>query len=208
MNLEEAIQKHCPVKRFDSAHKMPKKARKKLLATISLFPAAFKIHNWDFVVVDDPEQRKQLREASWNQAQVTDASMLIILCTDLKAWRDKSLHCWHPATESIKDAIVPDRYGRFSNLDPMQRDEAMRSGGIVAQTLMLSAQTLGYDSCRMDGFDADAVANLINLPYDHAICMFIAIGKSIEHVIPSTDVPSEDDLSGKQSIITGSFSDV
>ena len=41
---------------------------------------------------------------------------------------------------------------------------AMRSCGIAAQTLMLTAQSMGYDSCPMDGFDYEAVAELINLP--------------------------------------------
>ena len=53
----------------------------------------------------------------------------------------------------------------------------MRSCGIAAQTLMLSAKALGYDSCPMDGFDFDKVGQLINLPSDHVIAMFVAIGK-------------------------------
>jgi nitroreductase len=54
----------------------------------------------------------------------------------------------------------------------------MRSCGIAAQTLMLSAKSLGYDSCPMDGFNFDEVAKLIKLPEDHVIAMFVAIGKS------------------------------
>ncbi len=53
----------------------------------------------------------------------------------------------------------------------------MRSCGIAAQTLMLAAKSLGYDSCPMDGFDFDKVAELIHLPDDHVITMFVAIGK-------------------------------
>jgi len=56
----------------------------------------------------------------------------------------------------------------------------MRSCGIAAQTLMLAAQELGYDSCPMDGFDFDAVGKLINLPQDHVIAMFVAIGKGTQ----------------------------
>ena len=54
----------------------------------------------------------------------------------------------------------------------------MRSCGIAAQTLMLSAKSLGYDSCPMVGFDFDAVARLIRLPEDHVISMMLAIGKA------------------------------
>ena len=59
----------------------------------------------------------------------------------------------------------------------MQRDEAFRSCGIAAQTLMLAAKEMGYDSCPMDGFDFEKVAQLIRLPDDHIISMFVAIGK-------------------------------
>ena len=62
----------------------------------------------------------------------------------------------------------------------MQRDEAMRSTGMAAQTLMLAAKDMGYDTCPMVGFDFDAVAEIINLPKDHVISMFVAVGKGIK----------------------------
>ena len=34
----------------------------------------------------DPDLREQIRTASWDQGQVTEASLLVILCADLKAW--------------------------------------------------------------------------------------------------------------------------
>jgi nitroreductase len=66
----------------------------------------------------------------------------------------------------------------------VQRDEVMRSGGIAAQTMMLAAKAMGYDSCAMDGFDFDAVAKLINLPADHEIVMMIAVGKALSPANP------------------------
>jgi len=60
----------------------------------------------------------------------------------------------------------------------------MRSCGIAAQTLMLAAKSMGYDSCPMDGFDFDKVAELINLPSDHVISMYVAIGKKTQEAWP------------------------
>jgi len=60
----------------------------------------------------------------------------------------------------------------------------MRSCGIAAQTLMLAAKAMGYDSCPMDGFDFGKVAELINLPEDHAIAMFVAVGKGTKEAWP------------------------
>ena len=82
----------------------------------------------------------------------------------------------------------------------MQRDEAMRSCGIAAQTLMLAAQSMGYDSCPMDGFDFEAVAELINLPDDHTITLFVAIGKGLD--VPES---SKDKLPLDELVITDRF---
>ena len=42
----------------------------------------------------------------------------------------------------------------YAGKPQLQRDEAVRSCGMVAQTIMLAARALGYDSCPMIGFDA------------------------------------------------------
>lgn len=193
MNVDTAIQNRRAVKHFDPDHKITKKTRDKLLSTGLLFPPSFNIQNWHFVIVDDPEQRKRIREVSWDQPAVTEASLLIILCTDLQAWRKESLHCWHPSQQSFDDFFDPASGSDYRGLDRMQRDEVMRSCGIVAQTLMLAAQGMGYDSCLMDGFDEDAVGDLINLPDDHAVCMLLAIGKGIGDLHPrQMDLPIEE----------------
>lgn len=60
----------------------------------------------------------------------------------------------------------------------------MRSCGIAAQTIMLAAKSLGYDSCPMDGFDFEEVAKLIQLPEDHVIAVFVVIGKGTQEPWP------------------------
>jgi nitroreductase len=66
----------------------------------------------------------------------------------------------------------------------VQRDEAMRSCEIAAMNLMLAAKEIGYDSCPMNGFDFDAGGRLINLPPDHVVAMFVAIGKGAREPYP------------------------
>jgi nitroreductase len=199
MNVPTAIQNRRAVKHFDSDHKMTKKEREKLLSLALLSPTAFNIQNWRFVVVEDPELLKQIRAASWDQAQVTDASLLVILCADLKAWEKEPARYWHSAPDPVQEFMVPAIGQYYNGLDQVQRDEAMRSCGIAAQTLMLAAQSMGYDSCPMDGFDFDAVGELINLPEDHAITMFVAIGKGIG------DTHRGDKLPANEVIVTDRF---
>jgi nitroreductase len=142
-------------------------------------PTAFNIQHWRFVVVTDPEERKEIRTIAWEQGQVTDASLLIILCADLNAWREPARY-WRNAPPAVREFLVPAIPPYYENSEQIQRDECMRSTGIAGQTLMLAAQAMGYESCPMDGFDFEALARIINLPEDHVISFMVAIGKGTQ----------------------------
>jgi nitroreductase len=177
MKTIEAINSRRSIKHFDANHSISTEDKNKILSLATLAPTAFNIQNWRFVVVEDVELRKQIRKAAWDQSQVTDASLFIVLCADLKAWEKEPNRYWKNAPKEVQEFMVPAIDAYYRGKDQTQRDEAMRSCGITAQTLMLGAKSLGYDSCPMDGFDFDEVAKLIELPQDHAIAMFVAIGK-------------------------------
>lgn len=180
MNTLEAIKSRRAVKHFDPNHFLTKEEEDQLISLAQLSPTAFNIQNWRLLIVKDPAIRQKIREASWGQAQVTDASLLIVICADLKAWEKQPERYWENAPQAVRDFMVPAIGGYYSGKDQVQRDEGMRSCGLVAQTLMLAAQGMGYDSCPMDGFDFEQVGQIINLPADHVISMFVVIGKGTQ----------------------------
>ena len=184
MHVSKAIESRRSIKAYDPDHRMSEAEIEQLISLAMLSPTAFNIQNWRFVLVRNPELRNQIRSVAWDQAQVTDASLLVILCADLKSWEKSPGRYWKNAAQPIQDFMVPaiDQY--YRGREQTQRDEAMRSCGIAAMNLMLHAKEMGYDSCPMDGFDFAAVGKLINLPEDHAIAMFVAIGRGIKDAWP------------------------
>ncbi len=178
MDTKEAIKQRRAVKLYDVNHKMTEDEIDQLLSLAKLSPTAYNQQNYRFVLVRDPELRQQLRETAHGQPQVTDASLLIVMCADTKAWQKKPARYWASAPIEVQDhmASMIDQY--YRNHEQVQRDEAMRSAGIAAQTIMLAAKSMGYDTCPMDGFDFDAAGKLINLPDDHVIAMFVVVGKA------------------------------
>ena len=90
---------------------------------------------------------------------------------------------WRFVTVQDKELRAQIRAAAWDQAQVMQ-DEGMRSCGMAAQTIMLAAKAMGYDSCPMDGFDFDKVGELINLPEDHAIAMFVAVGKGTKEPWP------------------------
>ena len=179
MNVTEAIVERRSVKAFDPAHTMTDEEIAKLMSLAMLSPTAFNIQHWRFVLVTDPVLRQQIRAVSWNQAQVEEASLLIVITADLKAWEKDPARYWANAPKAAQDYLVPAIGNYYQGNEQAQRDEGMRSCGMAAQTIMLAAKEMGYDTCAMDGFDFDAVSKLINLPADHTTVMFVVVGKAL-----------------------------
>ena len=180
MNVLEAIDHRRAVKHYDPTHRLTEEEIRTLLEATIKAPTAFNIQHWRLVVVRDPALRQQIRAAAWDQAQVTEASLLVIFCADLGAWRKDPSRYWKNAPEPVRDYLVSAIGQYYDGREQVQRDECMRSCGLAGQTLMLAAQGLGYDSCPMDGFDFEAVGKLINLPEDHVIAFMVAVGKATE----------------------------
>ena len=203
MNTFDAIKERRSVKHYDPNHKFSDEEINQLMSLAVLSPTSFNIQNWRFVIVKDPEIRKQIRSVAWDQAQVTDSSLLLILCADLKSWRKNPEQYWKNAPQEAQDFLVPAIGEFYEGKEQLQRDEAMRSCGIAAQTLMLTAKSMGYDSNPMIGFDPQKVSDIINLPDEHVISMMITIGKQVKPAMPRGGQLPLDDV-----IVINKFSSV
>jgi nitroreductase len=184
MDALSAIELRRSIKHYDPTHVMPEADVEKLMQLAMYSPTSFNIQHWRFVLVRDTALRQQIRAAAWNQAQVTDASLLIVICGNQAAWAENPGRYWVNAPQPVQDFLVP-AIGKFYSVNEQaQRDEVMRSCGIAAQTIMIAAKAMGYDTCPMVGFDPEAVAKIINLPKDHIIAMMITVGKGIKDPWP------------------------
>ncbi len=184
MHTLDTIKARRSVKHYDPEHAISAEETKELLEHAIASPTSFNIQHWRFVQVENPEIRQQIRAAAWDQAQVTDASLLFVLCADVKAWDKQPERYWKHAPQAAQDMLVPMIKPFYEGKEELQRDEAIRSIGIASQTIMLAAKAMGYDSCPMIGFDGDAVAEIINLPEDHVIGMLLVVGKATKEAWP------------------------
>ncbi|MDX1596011.1 MAG: nitroreductase family protein [Nitrosopumilaceae archaeon] len=184
MDTFDAIRSRRSVKNFDKNHTMSKKEINQLLETAILSPTSYNIQNWRFVTVTDQKIKDKLSELSYGQKQVADASLVIILCADLNSWNKNPERYWVNAPEEMRKVLLAGIKNSYSNNPQHQRDEAMRSCSFAAQTIMLAAKAMGYDTCPMEGFDYTKVGELINIPDDHIITMMVVVGKAIAPASP------------------------
>jgi len=180
MNVKETIEARRSVKHYDPDHVMPEEDLAELIRLTKLAPSSFNMQNYRILVVRDAEVRQQIRATAWDQPQVTDASVLFILCADLTAHQENPSTYWAHAPQEVQDILGPMIQPFYEGKDTLIRDEAMRSSALAGMTLMLAAKDMGYDSCPMIGFDGEKVAELINLPQHYALSFMIPVGKQAQ----------------------------
>ena len=141
MEVYDAIYGRRAVKHFDPEHRLTDEEEKKLMEAVIQAPTSFNIQHWRFVLLKDPELRGKIRSEFGNdQAQMTDASLLVLFTADINAWKKEPERYWKNAPQEVADLLVgwmgPFHEGR----EWLQRDEAQRSIGMAMQTLMLAAK--------------------------------------------------------------------
>ncbi len=183
MNVKDAIRSRRSVKCFDPEHRLNQEELHELIEAGMLAPTSFNMQNFHFVFCTDKEVQAKLRQASWDQAQVEEASVTIVLAGNLEAYKNTDRYLRN-APEEIRQMfgnMIPGFYGSNPALN---RDEACRSVSFAGQNMMLRAKEMGLDSCPMIGFDPTKVSEILGLPEDHPPLLMITIGKALKPARP------------------------
>lgn len=179
MTVADALLTRRAVKHYDPEFELPAEDVRALLSAIALSPTAFNMQNRHVVVVRDPAVKRPLSDAAFGQAQVRDASAVFVLTGDLSAHR-RPERFLRNAPPQARAALEPMIEGFYGDADALLRDEACRSVGLAAMSLMLRARELGYDTCPMSGFDPVQVSEVLALDADHPPLMLVTVGRGTQ----------------------------
>lgn len=153
-----------------------------LLGEAGRAPSAFNLQPWRFVVVSDPEVKKQLAAAAYDQPQVTAAPSVIVLYTDMA-------NTLATLDELVRPGTPPEKAAKFAKkihgiYDPQTEEQretwAQAAGNIALGYLLLLAETRGYATSPMGGFEPEKVKALLGLPAGARIPALVAIGHGAE----------------------------
>jgi nitroreductase len=145
-------------------------------------PSSYNLQPWRFVVVQHPEQRKRLRAASYNQAKVEEASAVIVACGDRDGWRRDLGEMLRMGREggmpesyaAQAEETVPEYLSSFS--DEQMVGWLNKQAMIALTTMMWTAETMGYDTAMMEGFEQQRVCETLKLPMSYWVVALLAIG--------------------------------
>jgi nitroreductase len=85
-NLSDVIRDRRSTPSFDGSP-VPGDDLRQILDAGLHAPSSYNMQPWRFIVVRGPEAKRRLRAASYNQAKVEEASVVIVACGDMDGWR-------------------------------------------------------------------------------------------------------------------------
>lgn len=147
------------VKQFDSSRRIPADLWSSMEAALVATPSSYGLQPWSFVVVETPATRRALREAAFGQAQVEDASHLVVMCArEPFGMDDVDAHvaCMAEARSTDPGAFAKFRELVLSRLLDGVFDVAGWADEQVYIALgqfMATAALLGVDTCALGGID-------------------------------------------------------
>ncbi|MGC2399780.1 MAG: nitroreductase family protein [Acidobacteriaceae bacterium] len=154
--------------------------RKILLAGLQA-PSGYNLQPWRFIVVRSLEQKKKLRTASFNQAKVEEASAVIVACGDADGWRSGDLEEMlrlgrlggmpENYAEQAKTTI-PNYLSNHPNITAWLNRHVMTA----LTHMMLMAESIGYDTAPMEGFEEAKVHEVLKLPLSYTVVALLGLG--------------------------------
>lgn len=188
------------VRQYDPAFKMEKSEIRDILEAAITAPSSSNLQPWRFLVIDDQAAKEELLPIANNQQQIVDASVVIAVLGDTKAYKNADriygeLVKNGVMTEEVKETYVNSIIQNYGNFPAERLSKiAMIDGGLVSMQLMLAAKAKGYETVPMGGYDAGKFIEAFNLPENFEPVMLISLGKGTKAGFPKTRLPLDDIL--------------
>lgn len=157
MDFLELVSSRQSTRAFDPERVVEKEKLERIMEIARLAPSACNAQPWSFVVVDDPELKNRVADATSSRVlgmnHFTKQAPVHLLLVEEKVNLSSGIGGW------IK-----------------KKDYAQLDLGIVAAHIVLAAQAEGLGSCIVGWFDEDKVRDLLGIPSSKRVWLDIVIG--------------------------------
>lgn len=170
-SINEALNWRYATKLFSKDKKISQADWHLVEESLRLSPSSYGLQPWKFIVVSDEKIRQSLREVSWNQSQVTDASHYVVF-TALNILDENYVAKYIDSMANQRSIGRENLAGleKMINSDLVNGPRsktighwAQRQAYIAMGQVMFSAALQKIDSCPLEGLDPAAYDKILGL---------------------------------------------
>lgn len=166
----DTLRKRHAVKNFDFSKKVTNEDIQVIKESVRLSPSSYNLMPCRVIDVHDREVRHELKAASFNQGQITDASHLFVFCS-LTEISSEYIQRVNHLREDIEGKEKDHYKGYVEFLQEMvqkkPQDELMHWNAkqtyIALGFAMMACASLSIDSCPIEGFNAKKYSQILKL---------------------------------------------
>jgi nitroreductase len=198
LSVPDAIRVRRTTKKF-KPDPIPDATLQELIALTLAAPSSYNMQQWRLVVVDDAKQKAALTKAAYNQPNVATAPVTFVFAASIRGWEKTLPHTIKTAlelgawTQKTADYFAKAIPGFQYGLAEKEREYAIKDAMIAATHCALAAESLGLNSCLMNGWKEDAVKEVIGVKDDPdiVIALLLPIGYGEAAYVYAGRLPEE-----------------
>jgi len=170
MNLIQRLKWRYATKKMIAAKAVPQDKVERILEAARLAPTSSGLQPYDIIAITNPQVREKIKPVAWGQGQITDGSHLLVFA----AWDDYTPErintmfdltnaergTKNPAWEDYRQMLLKSYPPRGSDVN---FQHAARQAYIGLGFALVAAAVEEVDSTPMEGFDGDAVDEILGL---------------------------------------------
>lgn len=170
MTTIDSLQWRYAVKKFDETKFLSEEKINTLKQAFNLTATSYGLQPLKLIVIKNKEIQQQLVEHSWNQAQVVQASHLLVLCIPT-VYKEKAADEYFDLIKKIRNTpdeiLNPFREYLTNDLNSKSQEELFlwnkNQAYIALGNLLTVCAIEAIDSCPMEGFKADQYDDILEL---------------------------------------------
>lgn len=184
MDYIESLKQRYSVKKFDKRKKIPQESLNRILEAGKLSASSLGLQPYEIYIVGSDQLLDKLIPAFHNPSQISTCSHLIIIIAKTAIGEEYIDNYFKhiAATRDLQvENLTPFRNSIGHHLNDLERDEitnwAERQGYIVLGNLLFAAALENIDSCPMEGFSGEKIAELLNIDKEkEKVSVTLALG--------------------------------
>lgn len=170
MNLIDNLKWRYATKVFDPNKQVSEEDLEKLKEAVRLSVSSYGLQLYQVLIIENPEVRQALKKVSWDQSQITDASLLFVFCNFTRNYKrgvDDYIQLISKTQEIDSSKVMP--YGETikTQLDSQSTEQklvwAEKQTYLALANLLTACAELKIDACPMEGFDSNEYNRILGL---------------------------------------------